>query len=149
MLSGVNGASPWAATASESASYLVEAALGGYSSRLVTEWRPPDEYDWVEVASLVRDHPNVWSDGSLVLDQVTGVSSSGAVFFFFFFFLLTSLWTFGVIGGGVRLILFALRVTFSPVEVSVLFVGLFSLSKELRCGCHFGLAVFWCCSPGC
>ena len=27
------------------------------------------------------DHPNVWTDGSLVLDQVTGVSSSGAEFF--------------------------------------------------------------------
>ena len=27
---------------------------------------------------MVPDHPNVWSDGSLVLDQVTGVSSSGA-----------------------------------------------------------------------
>ena len=35
MLSGVNGASPWAASASESASYLVEAALGGYSSGLI------------------------------------------------------------------------------------------------------------------
>ena len=34
-----------------------------------------------EAASLVPDHPNVWSDGSLVLDQVTGVSSSGAGFF--------------------------------------------------------------------
>ena len=30
---------------------------------------------------MVPDHPNVWSDGSLVLDQVTGVSSSGADFF--------------------------------------------------------------------
>ena len=27
------------------------------------------------------EHPNVWTDGSLVLDRVTGVSSSGAVFF--------------------------------------------------------------------
>ena len=27
------------------------------------------------------DHPNVWTDGSLVLDRVTGVSSSGAGFF--------------------------------------------------------------------
>ena len=34
MLSGVCGASPWAAGASESASYLVETALGGYSSGL-------------------------------------------------------------------------------------------------------------------
>ena len=32
MLSGVNGASPWAASASESASDLVETALGSYSS---------------------------------------------------------------------------------------------------------------------
>ena len=34
MLSGVNGASPWAADASDSAGYLVESALGGYSSGL-------------------------------------------------------------------------------------------------------------------
>ena len=81
MLSGINDASPWAASASESASCLVEAALGGYSSRLVTEWSPPDEYDRVAVASLVPDHPNVWSDGGLVLDKVTGVSSPGAGFF--------------------------------------------------------------------
>ena len=81
MLSGVNGASPWAASASESASYLVEAALGSYSSRLITEWSPPDGFHRVEVASLVPDHPNVWSDGSLVLNQVTGVSSSEAGFF--------------------------------------------------------------------
>ena len=37
MLSGVNGVSPWAADASESASYVVEAALGSYSSGMVTE----------------------------------------------------------------------------------------------------------------
>ena len=78
MLSGVPGASPWAA---ESASYLVEAALGSYSSGMVAEWSPSDEYDPVEVASSVPDHPNVWSDGSLVLDRVTGVSSSQTVFF--------------------------------------------------------------------
>ena len=47
---------------------------------LITGWSPPDEYDWVEVASLVPDHPDVWSDGSLVLDEVTGVSSSGTGF---------------------------------------------------------------------
>ena len=81
MLSGVNGASPWAASASESASNLVETALGGYSSGVITEWSPPDGYDRVEVASFVPDHPTVWSDGSLVFDQVTGVPSSGAGFF--------------------------------------------------------------------
>ena len=41
----------------------------------------PDEYDQVAVASLVPDHTNVWSDGSLVLDKVAGFSSSGAGFY--------------------------------------------------------------------
>ena len=39
------------------------------------------EYDRVHAASLVRDHPNVWTDGSLVRDRVTDVCSSGAGFF--------------------------------------------------------------------
>ena len=80
-LSGVHCASPWAASAAESAVCQVEVALGGYSSHLCTEWGPPAGYDEVEATFLVPDHPNVWSDGRLVLDQVTGVSSSGAGFF--------------------------------------------------------------------
>ena len=81
MLSGRNGVSPWAGNASESANYLVEAALGDYSSRMVSDWSPPDGYDQVAVSCLVPDHPNVWTDGSLVLDKVAGISSSGAGFF--------------------------------------------------------------------
>ena len=80
-LSGVNGASPWAADASESAGYLVEAALGRYSSDLLAGWGPSDGYDEVEAASLMPDHPDVWIDGSRELDRVTAVSSSGAGFF--------------------------------------------------------------------
>ena len=74
MLSGVNGASPWAVDASESASYLVEVALGRYSSGLITEWSPSDEFDEAGAASSMPDQSNVWTDGSLVLDQVIGVS---------------------------------------------------------------------------
>ena len=40
MLSGVNGASPWAVDATEGAAYLVEVALGRYSSDLITDWGP-------------------------------------------------------------------------------------------------------------
>ena len=40
-----------------------------------------DEFDEVEAASSMPDPPYVWTDGSLHLDQVTGVSSSGAGFF--------------------------------------------------------------------
>ena len=81
MLCGVPGASPWATGATESARYLVEVALCRYSSGLIAEWGPSDEFDEAEAASLVPDHHDVWTDGSLVLDQVTGVSSSGAGFF--------------------------------------------------------------------
>ena len=80
-LSGVNGVSPWSAGAADSAGYLVEAALGGYSSGLLAEWGLPVDFDAVEVASLLPDYPNVRTAGSLVLDRVTGVSSSGAGFF--------------------------------------------------------------------
>ena len=50
MLSGVNGASPWGA------GYLVEVALGRYSSGLLAEWGPSDEFDEAEAASLMPDH---------------------------------------------------------------------------------------------
>ena len=80
VLSGCNGVSPWAGCASESASCLVETALGDYSSRLVSDWSP---LCWVQlpVSCIVPDFPNVWTDGSLVLDKVAGISSSGAGFF--------------------------------------------------------------------
>ena len=63
LLSGVNGASPWAADASESTGYLVEAALGLYSSGLFGEWGPPDGFDAVEAASRMSNAPDVWTDG--------------------------------------------------------------------------------------
>ena len=80
-LSGFNGAFPWAANAADSAGYLVESALGSYSSRLLVGWCLPVGFDAVEAASLLPASPNVWTDGSLVLDRVVGVSSSGAGFF--------------------------------------------------------------------
>ena len=81
MLSDVNGASPCAIDVSESAAHLVEVALGRYSSGLIVEWNPSDDFDHDMAVSSLPDHSNVWSDGSLVLAKVTGVSSSGAGFF--------------------------------------------------------------------
>ena len=81
MLPGVKGASPLAVDASESAFYLVEVALGRYSSNLVAEWSLPDGFDAEEVSARMPESPEVWSDGSLVLDSVTGVSAAGAGLF--------------------------------------------------------------------
>ena len=81
MFSGVNGASPWAVDAAESAAYLVDFALGRYSSGLIAEWGLSDDFDHDSAASSLPDHPDVWTDGSLVLDRLTGVSSSRSGFF--------------------------------------------------------------------
>ena len=78
---GVNGASLRAADASESALILVETALGRYSSGLVSEWSPPFDFDADELSARMPDSPTVWSDGSMVLDSVTGVSAAGAGMF--------------------------------------------------------------------
>ena len=47
----------------------------------VAEWDLSDNFDQDDAAASLTDHPDVWTDGSLVLDQVTGVSSSGSGFF--------------------------------------------------------------------
>ena len=64
MLSVVNGASPWAADASERAGNLVEVALGRYSSSLVAEWSPPGEFDEAEAASCMPDPTGRSKSGS-------------------------------------------------------------------------------------
>ena len=60
---------------------MVEVALGCYSSGLVAEWSLPDGFVADEVAARIPDAREVWSDGSLVLDSVTGVSAAGAGLF--------------------------------------------------------------------
>ena len=128
MLSGCSGVSPWAGNASESANYLVETALGDYSSRMIYTWSPPDGYDRVAVCWLVPDHPNVWTDGSLFLDKVAGISSSGAGFFANH---AASFWDVRS-WGQVDLIYPAGN--FPSCRVSALFLGLFNLFRELSCG---------------
>ena len=144
MLSGVNGASPWAVDASESAAYLVEVALGRYSSGLIAEWGLSDEFDHDSAASSLPDHPGVWTDGSLVLDHLTGVSSSGSGFFAHQaeHFWRGCRW--------VMLMVFVLILTKRAVEVFVRFLGHFNLFRGLKCvGCSFGLADLSCCSLWC
>ena len=51
---------------------LVESALGRYSSGLLAAWSLPFDFDAAEASSLLPEHPNVWTDGSFVLDKVTG-----------------------------------------------------------------------------
>ena len=136
MLSGVNGASPWAVDASESAAYLLEVALGWYSSGLLVEWSPCDEFDHDRAASSLPDHPDVWTEAVWLLITLLVFPLLDLGFF------LISLSIFGEVIGGVMLIMFVLILTLSAVEVFVQFLGLFNLFKELKCG-----VLVWPCSP--
>ena len=77
----LNDASPCAEAAAQGAGHMLEQALGAYSSRLVFDWGLPDGFDAADVALQISEHPHIWTDGCLVLDEVSDVSSSGSVFF--------------------------------------------------------------------
>ena len=73
MLSGVNGASPWAIDASESAAYIVEVALGRYSSGLISvvdKSRGSKSVEVRRVWEIYDEHPQFMSrQDALLLDD--------------------------------------------------------------------------------
>ena len=131
MLSGTNRGSPWAADAFEAAGYMVETALGRYSSDLLCGWSLSDGCDEVQVASSLPDHPNVWTDGSLVFGPCYWC------FCFWYWVLFLLLKIAGVVTGGVILMMFVLMVLSVLAGVSALFLGLCRLFNVLRCGVLF------------
>ena len=78
LLSGVNGGSPWALTPAEGAVNLLACALGWYSSSPLADWRLPLDFDIEGASRRVAEEPDVWTDGSLVDDRMSGTSSAGA-----------------------------------------------------------------------
>ena len=77
MLSGANGAYPWAETADQGA------GTGSWGLLFHVAFRVgegPDVLREGREVVAVPDAPNVWTDGSLVQDQVSGASSTGSGF---------------------------------------------------------------------
>ena len=81
LLSGANGGSPWAENPPEGAGNLLEYALGSCTSGLHAEWQLPVGFDPGGAVERVAAEPDVWTDGGLVQDKVSGASSSGSGFF--------------------------------------------------------------------
>ena len=78
LLSGVNGESPWAVTADDAAVKMLESALGVYSSDIFQGWDVPQSVDWDSAADRMPPHPDVWTDGSLLRDEVSGSAFPGS-----------------------------------------------------------------------
>ena len=71
------GDTSWAGSPREGAADLLECALGRYSSDALSEWQLPVGFDGVAAARRVAACPDVWTDGSLVENKVSGASSAG------------------------------------------------------------------------
>ena len=79
-LACTGGAPPWAASADDIACARPERLLGSYSEGECREWVPPDHFVDSVASSDVSDHPDVWTDGSFVLDELSGVGLVGVGF---------------------------------------------------------------------
>ena len=71
------GASPWATSDDDIADARLERMLGPYSEGVCREWVPSDRFLADLAASVVSDHPDVWTNGSFVLGELSGVGVGG------------------------------------------------------------------------
>ena len=69
--------SPWATTDDDVVSARLERLLGSYSENACREWVPSDHFLDSVASSAVPDHPDVWTGGSFVLDELSGVGFGG------------------------------------------------------------------------
>ena len=56
--------------------------LGSYSENACREWVPSDQFLDSVASSGVSDHPDVWSDGSFVFVELSGVGVGGCGMYF-------------------------------------------------------------------
>ena len=71
------GAFPWATSDDDIADARLERMLGPYSESVCREWVPSDRFLADLAASDVSDHPDVWTECSVVLDELSGVGVGG------------------------------------------------------------------------
>ena len=65
-------------SADDAAVYLLESALGSYSSDILQGWDVPQSVDWDSASDRLPPSPDVWTDGCLVRGEVSGSAWTGA-----------------------------------------------------------------------
>ena len=63
----------WAVGAGGAAARVLEASLGGYSPHVLEAWVDSEEFKSGTTSGQPHANPDVWTDGSLVRDDLTGV----------------------------------------------------------------------------
>ena len=57
---------------------MLESALGSYSSDILLDWDVPQSVDWDSAANRMPPSPDVWTDGSILRNEVSGSAFAGA-----------------------------------------------------------------------
>ena len=78
-LACTGGASPWAASVDDIASARFEEVVKFLSEGVCGEWVPSHHFVDSVDSSDVSDRPDVWTDGSFVLDELSGIGVGGCV----------------------------------------------------------------------
>ena len=71
----------WAAGPHALAANVIESRLGGYSGNDLSGWSTTENWTNGVRAGALNPNPDVWTDGSLVRDKVSGICSGGAGLF--------------------------------------------------------------------
>ena len=72
------GGSPWASTVEDSSFHRLECASCVYSDGVCRDWLPSDHFVDDLAASRVSDDPDVWTDGSDVVEELSGIGAGGS-----------------------------------------------------------------------
>ena len=115
---------------------MLESAWGACTAHVLQGWDVPHGVDWDSAADRMPANPDVWTDGSLVRDEIFGPAFAG------YGFMLACMLITGGTGVGVMLMILVLllMVWLLLVGVLVLCLDLFRLFRGLSCGCHSGFA---------
>ena len=114
----------WATFGEDIACAGLERLLGSHSEENCKDWVPPDRFVENVVSSNVSDHPDVWTDGSFVLDELSVVVVSA----------LSGLVLVGLVAGGsIRRKCFLMAIlVWSAVSCLTRFVVLLNQFSVLR-----------------
>ena len=87
-LSALGAPVSWAVGPGQVAANVLESRLGGYAPHVLDGWARSVEFVAGAGSGVLPADPDVWTDRSLVWDEVSGVSCGGAVFSCSFFLVL-------------------------------------------------------------
>ena len=74
----MNDVGGWAVGVGGTNAHVLESRLGGYLPHYLGDWATPAHFVYGTGTGFLAADPDVWTDGSLVQDEVSGVCSGGA-----------------------------------------------------------------------